>query len=260
MSQLRLFWQRQGTVPTGAKAFGRLVVGALVAGAVSVLVAGALATDASGGRQFPSTVSGSCRPGSKPAVIAGNFKCLRAGQRCSLRYQRAYRRYGFHCVSGRLRKGTGVRVTPPPNAPAPSPPPPPAPTPAAVDGHYKGLTSQNETFEFDVFSGGLAFRGLKTGQINEGCTPPGHIYGNYFDWPNYVVPVTVSGDFLIDTPLNGGTVGGWPASGRLTIRGHMAGQAGSGSLELSTTYTNGSNGVTYSCGSGLQTWTVTRIG
>ena len=119
------------------------------------------------------------------------------------------------------------------------------------------MTSQNETFEFDIVDGGLSFRGLKTGQINEGCTPQFHLYGGYLDWPNYVVPVSLSGDFTIDTDVTG-TVGDSPAKGHLAIRGHMSGQVGSGSLEANDAF--GRNGVSYSCGSGLQTWTVTRTG
>ena len=120
------------------------------------------------------------------------------------------------------------------------------------------MTSQSETFEFDIVNGGLSFRGLKTGQINKGCTPHHSLYGGYIDWPNYTVPVSASGDFTIDMYPTGWTVANWPASEHLTIRGHMAGQSGTGSLELNTAYTNGSTGVSYTCGSGLQTWTVVR--
>lgn len=125
-----------------------------------------------------------------------------------------------------------------------------------MDGHYKGVTSQNETFEFDITSGGLSFKGLKTGQINEGCTPSFHLYGGNLDWPNYFVPVTRDGDFTIDTDLTGWTIGNWPASVHLTIRGHMAGQTGSGSLEMKDAFN--ANGVGYTCDSGLLVWTVTR--
>jgi hypothetical protein len=197
----------------------------------------------------------SCGRGTKPAIVAGQFKCLRVGQRCKARYQASYKRYGFVCVAGYLHKRASAKPTPPPT---PEPPPAPAPTPAAVDGHYKGVTSQNETFEFDITSGGLSFRGLKTGQINEGCTPQLHLYGGYLNWPNYVVPVSFAGDFTIDTDLTGWYVGNWPATEHVTIRGHMSGQAGSGSLEMKTGF-NG-NGTVYSCGSGLQTWSVTRTG
>jgi hypothetical protein len=225
-----------------------LIFGAATAAALLVAMIG-LAVDGSEAK------AASCARGTKPAVIGGNFKCLRVGQQCATRYQGAYRKYGFHCTKGRLRKGTGV--APASSAEPPyTPPPPPAPTPAAVDGHYKGVTSQNETFEFDIVNGGHSFRGLKTGQINQGCTPQMHIRGNYYDWPNYSVSVSLAGDFTIDTDVNGAYVGSFPASTHLTIRGHMSGQTGTGSLELNTAVTYA--GVSYRCGSGLQTWTVTK--
>ncbi len=124
-----------------------------------------------------------------------------------------------------------------------------------MDGHYKGVTSQSETFEFDIYNGGLSFRGLKTGQINQGCTPQAHVNGNKFDWPNHVEPVTVAGDFTIDSNV---TYGGSNWTGHITIHGHMSGPVGTGSLEMKNAFTE--NGTAYSCGSGLQTWTVTRIG
>jgi len=128
-----------------------------------------------------------------------------------------------------------------------------------MDGHYKGHTSQNETFEFDITNGGLSFRGLKTGQINSGCTPTFHLSGGNLDWPNHVEPLTLAGDFTIDTPLTYGD-SDWSSnwSGHLTIRGHMTGQVGSGSLEVKDAFT--SNGTAYTCGTGLQTWTVVRTG
>jgi hypothetical protein len=214
----------------------------------------------------PEAKAASCVRGTKPAIVGGNFKCLRAGQQCSASYQAAYRKYGFHCAKGRLRKGTGIQppgltFTPPP----PYTPPPPAPG-AAVDGHYKGVTSQNETIEFDITNGGSSFHGLKTGQINEGCTPGFSIHGNNLQW-NYIpqpgrfdwgFDVSSAGDFTLDTDLPGWSVAGSPATEHLTVRGHMSGQAGSGSLELKTAFV--ANGVAYSCGSGFQTWTVIRVG
>jgi hypothetical protein len=210
----------------------------------------------------PEANAASCARGTKPAVIGGNFKCLRVGQRCLTRYQGAYRRYSLHCANGRLRRGsTGPFDTAaPPQGPPPPPLPPPAPTPAAIDGHYKGVTSQNETFEFDISNGGLSFRGLKTGQINQGCTPQFHIYGNYFNWPDYSVSVSRSGDFTIDTERSGAYVGQSPATTHLTIRGHVTGSTASGSVELNTSFRDVGTGIAYSCGSGLQSWTVTRTG
>jgi hypothetical protein len=111
------------------------------------------------------------------------------------------------------------------------------------------------TFEFDVMPGGQAFKGLKTGQVNEGCTPPAHIYGNNFDWPNYTVPIVAGGGFTINVSFSS-TVDVYPSVNRLIINGQMTGTVGVGSLELTTYFTV--NGVPYSCGSGRQTWTVTR--
>jgi YVTN family beta-propeller protein len=66
-----------------------------------------------------------CQRGSVPARVGGKRMCLRAGQRCKKRYERQYRRHGFHCQAGRLRK---LRKHPPP------PPPPPAPPCPALTG------------------------------------------------------------------------------------------------------------------------------
>ena len=238
---------------------------AAAVGLVALAVAGTAVSSASAQTQPEAAMTGtaragSCSRGSKPAVIGRNFRCLRVGQRCSLRYQGSYRKYSFHCASGRLHRGSTGPFEMPAPAPAPPPPPPPAPTPAAIDGHYKGVTSQSETFEFDIVNGGRSFRGLKTGQINQGCTPQFHIYGNYFNWPDYYESVSRSGDFSIDTDRSGAHVGQSPATTHLTIRGHVTGSTASGSLELNTSFRDIATGVAYSCGSGLQTWTVTRTG
>jgi opacity protein-like surface antigen len=42
-------------------------------------------------------VAKSCSSGWKHAVIGGAHKCLRRGQFCAHRYDRQYRRYGYHC-------------------------------------------------------------------------------------------------------------------------------------------------------------------
>jgi hypothetical protein len=223
---------------------------------LSTVTSSAFAMTSTGAARSPDARSAACRAGFKPAIIGGNFKCLRVAQSCSARYQKAYLKYGFNCVSGHLRKAAHVRATPPPPPVLPSPPPPPPPVPPpAQPGHYKGTTSQNETFEFDVTADGRAFRGLKTGQINEGCTPGLSIYWNYFDWPYYTVPIIADGTFALNVPYSG-TVGPYPSIGRIIIEGHMSGAVGVGSLALTTYFT--ANGVPYDCGSGRQTWIVTR--
>lgn len=103
----------------------RALLPGLVAGAV-------LAGLAIGFQSAPARSSGAvattakCHKGSIAARIGGKRRCLRAGQRCKRRFERQYRRHGFHCQAGRLRK---VRKHPPP-----PPPPPPPPSPPVLTG------------------------------------------------------------------------------------------------------------------------------
>ena len=126
-----------------------LVVGTLVVGGLSSVASGALTMTATRAGSAPTGKSASCSRGFKPAIIAGKFKCLKSGQKCAKRNQKAYRKYGLSCVNGHLRKGAPPPA-PPPAPPAPPPAPPPLPTPPAQPGHYKGLSSQLTNFEFDV--------------------------------------------------------------------------------------------------------------
>jgi hypothetical protein len=221
---------------------------------VVVAILGALLWAAStAGAAGTATVA--CPAGSKRAVIGGKVKCLRAGQACSARYQAAYRKHGFTCVGGHLRK----RATAPPPTPEPPapPPPPPPPPPPAQPGHYQGQTSQLEVFSFDVTSSGTSVTNIVTGQINEGCTPPGHLYGGNYKSGSGLIPISADGSFKLDFNYTG-SVGSSPSTGRFTITGHFSGATATGTLSDSTNFTY--NGVAYACGSGLQTWNVSRTG
>jgi hypothetical protein len=194
-----------------------------------------------------------CRVGTKRAVIGGKVKCLKAGQVCQARYQAAYKRYGFTCVKGHLRK----RTTPPtPQPPAPPPVPPTPPPPPAQPGHYHGTTSQLEVIDFDVTSSGRTVTNVSTGQINEGCTPPGSLSGGNYKSGGAVIPISADGTFTIDFDYRS-TVGDSPATGHFTLIGHFTGtNTATGTLEDKTSFTY--NGVGYSCGSGQQSWTASR--
>jgi hypothetical protein len=234
--------------------FALLVVVACVA-VLSSVAASAFAMTSTGGLRSPDARSASCRTGFKPAIIGGSFKCLKAGRSCTARYQKAYRKYGFHCLNGRLRKGSGVSA--PALAPPPPAPPPPAPTPPpATPGHYKGLTSQMTTFEFDVTLNGRGVANLVTGQVNQGCTPAFHLWGGQINLGSYVIPIANDGSFAVSWS-GSGTVGSAPATGRTSITGHLSGATAVGNLEETTNFT-WTGGVAYACGSGLQNWTVTR--
>jgi hypothetical protein len=227
----------------------------LMAGAVAALsAAGAEAFPSPGiaATSVPESNAAACPRGSKPAIIGGSFKCLRAGQPCKSRYQTAYRKYGFSCVSGHLRKRARV-VAPPTPAPPPAPQPPPPPP--AQPGHYKGQTSQLTIFEFDVTSEGTGVRNLVTGQVNEGCTPPAHLYGGEYKSGAATIPIASDGSFKIDFDYRG-TIADAPTTGHFTITGHFSGAVASGTLSDTTNFTY--QGVSYACGSGLQTWTATR--
>jgi hypothetical protein len=221
-----------------------LVSGMALVGAATG-VAGATANTAA-----PWVVAAGCPAGSKRAVIGAQVKCLRAGQKCKSRFRASYKKYGFTCVGGRLRKRS---VVPPPQPPPPPLPPPP--TPPAIPGHYKGTTSQNEVIEFDVTADGSRVAALLTGQINEGCNPPAHLYGgNLHDG---TAPIAAGGSFKIDFDYSS-KVGTDPSTGHFSLTGTFSGAAATGTLEDKVSFTH--EGTAYACGSGTQTWTASRSG
>lgn len=233
-----------------ARSSGGLILSTLLLSVVLLLPIGASAAgDLAGNGGPPEVVVGptgrdaSCPRGSKPAIVAGSFKCLRAGQLCKARYQKAYRKYGFKCVNGRLR--TTVPPTPKPPVPPPGQP-----------GHYKGTTSQNELFEFDVTSDGRGVTNVVTGQINQGCNGGFTLWGGAGTWVSGRLPIDSSGRFTVDFPYQN-VVNASASNGRFTLTGHLNGAVGVGNFQVTTNFIE--NGVAYACGSGLQTWTVTRI-
>ena len=63
----------------------------------------------------PSSAEKRCPPGFVHGVIAGQHKCLKAGQRCRKRLDRAYHRYKVHCHSGRLTRHRRPKPKPAPS-------------------------------------------------------------------------------------------------------------------------------------------------
>lgn len=183
-------------------------------------------------------------------MIGGQRKCLRAGQPCAKKNEAGYRRHGFTCVNGHLRKRTAA----PPPAPTPPPPPPPPP---AQPGHFHGLTSQSETFDFDVTADGSHITALVVGGVNQGCNPPAHIAGNRLDAGSSVFTLGADGTLGIDATFES-TVDDDPSTDHITIAGRVTGSAGTGTLRLTTAFT--SQGTAYTCESGSLTWSVTRTG
>jgi len=67
----------------------------------------------------PSSTAKACAKGFVHALIGGQHKCLKRGQRCTRAFDRQYHRYRFHCHAGRLSGGasTPKRPAPPTGAP-----------------------------------------------------------------------------------------------------------------------------------------------
>ncbi len=78
------------------------IAGALFVAALAAAFAGASVAPANRASAAPALLAKTCPRGSVRAVIGGKATCLRAGTRCKKRYERAYRRRGFHCRNGRL--------------------------------------------------------------------------------------------------------------------------------------------------------------
>ena len=75
------------------------------------VVAGAAVASAAGSSEWGQTARASrCPIGTKGAVIAGVQTCLKVGQRCKVALNAQYRRYGFTCVGGRLRRASVPRI------------------------------------------------------------------------------------------------------------------------------------------------------
>jgi hypothetical protein len=98
---------------------------------------------------------------------------------------------------------------------------------------------------------------IVTGQINEGCTPPLHLYGGNYRSGSGLIPISADGSFRIDFDYRS-SIGGSPATGHFTVTGHFGAATATGTLSDSVNFTY--SGVAYSCGSGLQTWSASRTG
>jgi hypothetical protein len=222
----------------------------LVTLVVSVVALVAVAAGTASPRTVPSART-ACKAGTVSATVGGRHVCLAAGKKCKARYERIYKKKGFHCAAGRLHK-VKPSTPPPPPLPPPAPPPPPAQA-----GHYKGTSSQLTDFEFDVTSDGSAVTHLVTGQINESCNLGATLYGGNLNSGSGTIPIDPSGSFKLDATISG-TVGSDPSMDHLVITGNFSGATASGTLLVTTSFTD--QGTAYSCTSNPQTWTATRVG
>jgi hypothetical protein len=129
----------------------------------------------------------------------------------------------------------------------------------AMPGHYSGRTSQNETFDFDVTPNGTGVTGIRTGQINQSCSPPAYISGGGLTFGSDMFPITADGSFTVDVSYPGIVTGGGATATtttRVVISGRFSGPAASGTLLKTITFTL--LGTNYSCTSNPQTWNAAR--
>ncbi len=127
--------------------------------------------------------------------------------------------------------------------------------PVAVPGHYVGKTADNEAWAFDIGGDGLSLLNLQTGQMNESCNPPNHLYGGQLSFKGPIA-VARDGSFTINTTLSG-TVGSSAATAVVAITGRTADGVANGTYRLDTSYS--ADGIGYSCTTGVQSWTASRI-
>jgi hypothetical protein len=152
-----------------------------------------------------------------------------------------------------------VRVTW--KAPASPPPPPPPAPPVATPGHYEGRSSFNEAFAFDVSADGKSVLNLRTGQVNESCSPSSFtLSGGNLSAPGpYSIAAdgsfTISSSFSIAVSFSDGSVATGPR--KVAITGRFTSGAATGTIRTDTSLSW--KDADYSCSSGDQTWTASKV-
>jgi hypothetical protein len=162
------------------------------------------------------------------------------------RFQALVRR-GAGTSAAVVGKSRVVRVTW--NASSPPPPPPAAP------GHFAGRSTFNEAFAFDVSADGKSVVNLRTGQVNESCTPRANISGGNLSAPG-PYPIAADGSFSINATITI-AIGSATGSRKIAITGRLTGATAAGTIRTDTTFTQG--GTSFVCNSGDQTWSASKV-
>ena len=133
----------------------------------------------------------------------------------------------------------------------PSPPPPPPATP----GHYAGKSTFNERFDLDVSADGRTVVDLRTGQINESCTPRANISGGNLT-ARGPYPIAADGSFSITATITI-AIGNATGTRKIAITGHFAGATATGTIRTDTTFSQ--SGTSFVCNSGDQSWAAVKV-
>ena len=146
----------------------RLVV--LVALVALVAVAASTAL----GRNARPDSTAACAKGAVAARIGGKSVCLRAGTACKATYDSIYKKHGFTCIAGHLRKTPTAK--PPAPTPTPTPVPPYSPPTAAVGTANTtvtvGLFDASNGAGYIVLSQTTIPSGMVTFVITNNCSGP----------------------------------------------------------------------------------------
>ena len=106
----------------------------------------AVAASTALGRTARPDAAGACARGTVAARIGGKSVCLRAGTACKPTYNSIYKKHGFTCISGHLRKA-------PTQTPRPTPPPPSAPPYSPPTGPVGTANTTVDVGLFDASNG-----------------------------------------------------------------------------------------------------------
>jgi plastocyanin len=109
---------------------------------VALVVLVAVAASAALGRNARPDATAACAKGAVAATIGGKSVCLRAGTACKATYNSSYKKHGFTCIAGHLRKTPTAK--------------PPAPTPSAQYSPPTGpVGAANTTVTVALFDSGI---------------------------------------------------------------------------------------------------------
>ena len=139
----------------------RLLVLAVLAALVAVPASTAL------GRNARPHAPAACAKGAVAARIGGKAVCLHAGMACKAASNRSYKKHGFTCVAGHLRKK--AKPKPPGTPPSPEPPYTPPTGPVGTANTTVTVEMFDDTNFLFVLSQTTIPSGLVTFMITSKC-------------------------------------------------------------------------------------------
>jgi plastocyanin len=142
---------------------------ASLAAAVSTATAQRSATPTAGDRHARTDATAACAKPAVAAWIGGKSVCIRTGTACKAKYNRIYKKHGFTCIAGHLRKTPTAK---PPPATTPDPPytPPTGPVGTANTTVTVGLHDASDGTGYIELSQKTIPSGMVTFVITNYCS------------------------------------------------------------------------------------------